>query len=246
MDLNNLAMTLREMRLLGMADALEQQMSTGVWVELPFEDRLSSLVESETNRRKNRRIANILRTSHLRYQAAPEDIDYSPSRSLDKSVVLSLVRCEWVESGKTNLLITGATGTGKTWLACAFCMAAARKQLTIGYHRIGGMLEELDMARHDGERRKKQDALRKLDLLVLDDMGIDKLSHNGVVDLLTVLDDRVGRKSTIVAAQMPVKRWHEYLGGGAEADAIMDRLVHSSRTIELEGESLRAKHRPEF
>lgn len=246
MNMSNLVTALRELRLSGMATALEQQASTGGWVDLPFEDRLSALLETEISVRKNKRVATILRTSRLRYQASPEEIDYSPSRGLDKSVVLSLLRCEWVESGKTNLLITGATGTGKTWLACAFCMAAARIQLTVAYHRVGSLLEELDMARHDGERRKKQDALRKLDLLILDDLGIDKLSHNGIVDLLTVLDDRVGRKSTIVAAQMPVRSWHEYLGGRAEADAIMDRLVHSSRTLELRGDSLRAKHRPEL
>lgn len=241
MENSQLILSLRALRLGGMADALEQQFSNPTWLEVPFEERLEAMMENEESLRKNRKIYRILKSSNLRYHAAPEEITYTPSRNLDKALVRSLLTCQWVESGTANLLITGATGTGKTWLACAFGMAAARKQLSVGYRRVGLLLEELETAHHDGERRKKQDQLRKYDLLVLDDLGLERLSHNAVIDLLNVIDDRVGRKSTIIAAQMPTAKWHEYLGGGAEADAIMDRLIHTSQTLELKGPSLRAK-----
>lgn len=245
MDPNNLILTLRSLRMGGMAEALEQQIASPSYLDMSFEDRLSALLENEVSQRKNRKIKRIMTKSNMRHEAAPETIDYGASRGLDKSVISSLLNCHWVESGQHNLILTGLTGTGKTWLACAFGCAAARKQLTVGYHRVGPLLEDLDTARHDGERSKMLGQIRKLDLLILDDLGLDQLTHNNIIDLLNVLDDRVGRRSTIVAAQMPVKDWHQYLGGGAEADAIMDRIVNSSRQIKLTGESLRAKNKPE-
>lgn len=242
MTISNLSIALRGLRLGGMADALEQQLAGPAWLDVPFEDRVAHLVEYEVSLRSNRKIDRILKTSKMRHSANLEDFDFSPSRGLDKSVILSLLSCQWAENGQTNLLITGLTGTGKTWMACAFGNAAARRQLSVGYYRVGRLLEELETSRHDGERLKKHEHLRRLDLLILDDFGLEALSHNAITDLLNVLDDRVGRKSTIMAAQMPVKKWHEYLGGGAIADAIMDRMIHSSKKIELEGLSMRAKH----
>lgn len=242
MDSNNLILSLRSLRLGGMADALEQQFSSSSYLDMSFEDRLSALLENEFSQRKNRKITRILTMSNMRHEAAPENIDYRPSRGLDKSILLSLLNCHWIETGQHNLIMTGLTGTGKTWLACALGTAAARRQFTVCYHRVGVLLEDLDTARHDGERSKMLAQLRKLDLLILDDLGLERLSHNNIIDLLNILDDRVGRRSTIITAQMPVKTWHEYLGGGAEADAIMDRIIHSSRRIDLAGESLRAQH----
>lgn len=242
MQMNNLALTLRGLRLSGMADALEQQLATNTWHEASFEDRVAHLIEQEVSLRSNRKVDRILKTSKMRHLANPETFDFAPSRGLDKSFVQNLLSCTWVESGQSNLLITGQTGTGKTWMACAIGNAAARRQLSVGYYRVGALLEELETARHDGARLKKMDTLRRLDLLILDDLGLETLTDNGVIDLLSILDDRVNRKSTIVAGQMPVKKWHEYLGGDATADAIMDRLIHSSRKIELEGQSMRAKH----
>lgn len=242
MNMNNIAMSLRAMHLGGMADALDQQLANpGAWRETAFEERLEHLIQSESGLRGRRKVERILKFAKLRHDAHPENFDYSASRGLDKSVVSSLMRCDWIKNTKTNLLVTGLTGTGKTWMGCAFGQAAARQELTVGYHRVGVLLEDLEMARHDGLRAKKLEQLRRLDLLILDDLGLEALTHNALIDLLNILEDRVGRKSTIVAAQMPISKWHEYLGGDATADAIMDRLVHTSEKIELKGESMRAK-----
>lgn len=243
MQMNHVVMALRGLRLSGMADALEQQLAGPTWREASFEERIEHLIAEENQLRSHRKVDRIRKASKMRHDAPPEDFDFSPSRGLDKSVINSLLRCEWIRSGRTNLLITGLTGTGKTWMACTFGQAAARLELTVGYHRVGPLLEDLEMARHDGQRIKKLELLRRLDLLILDDLGLETLTHNALIDLLNVLEDRVNRKSTIVAAQMPISKWHEYLGGDATADAIMDRLIHSSERIELQGESLRARKR---
>lgn len=241
MEPNNLVLALRGLHLSGMADALQQQFATHNWLDTSFEDRIAHLIDTEVSMRNHRRVERILKVAKLRHNAVPEDFDFSPSRKLDKTVIASLLNCHWIQQGQTNLLLTGRTGTGKSWAGCAVGTAAARKLLSVGYYRVGDLLESLETARHDGERMKKRDNLRKLDLLILDDLGLDELTHNGVTDLLNVIDDRAGRKSTIVAAQMPTKNWHAYLGADATADAIMDRLLHTSRVIEFEGPSLRGK-----
>lgn len=241
MEINSLVMALRGLRLGGMADGLEQQLVGANWRDTPFEERLEHLVTKEHELRSQRKVDRIRKTAKMRHEAVPETFDYSPARGIDPSVVKSLFRCDWIQHGKTNLLITGFTGTGKTWMACAFGHAAARLELTVAYHRVGPLLEELEMSKHDGLRMKKMEQLKKFDLLILDDLGLESLTHNALIDLLNLLEERVGRKSTIVAGQMPIEKWHEYLGGDATADAIMDRLVYSSEKIELKGGSMRAK-----
>lgn len=243
MQPNRIASDLRALRLSGMADALEQQLAGATWRDVSFEERLEHLITFENELRGKRKVSRILKTANLRNEAHPADFDYSSGRGVDKAVIQSLFRCDWIRDGHLNLLVTGLTGTGKTWTSCAFGYAAALLELTVGYYRVGPLLESLELARHDGLRVKKQDQLRRLDLLILDDLGLETLSHNALIDLLNILEDRVGRKSTIVAAQMPVSSWHDYLGGDATADAIMDRLVHSSEKIELQGKSMRAKRR---
>ncbi|HQR82662.1 MAG TPA: IS21-like element helper ATPase IstB [Thiotrichales bacterium] len=241
MSPNNIVMSLRALKLGGMADALEQQLSVAVWRETSFEERLEHLITQEINLRSQRKIDRIRKLAKLHTDdAMPEKFDYNPARGIDKSIIAGLLKGSWIKTGKTNLLITGLTGTGKTWLACTLGNVAARLELTVGYHKVGDMLEELEFSRHDGQRLKKIDHFRKLDLLILDDFGLNNLNHNAVVDLLSILDDRVGKKSTIVTGQMPIDHWHEYLGGDATADAIMDRLIYSSQKIQLKGDTLRA------
>lgn len=215
---DRLAETLRNLRLGGMAEAFEQQMSGPSWREASFEERLEHLVSCEMQLRRTRKVDHIRKVAKLRHDARPENLDFRASRGMDKSVINSLMRCGWIKSGNINLLITGLTGTGKTWLACTFGHAAARLELTVGYHRIGPLLEELELARHDGQRVRKLDQLRRLDLLILDDLGLEPLSQSARIDLLNLLEDRVGRRSTVVAAQMPVAKWHDYLGGDATAE----------------------------
>ncbi|MES0864865.1 IS21-like element helper ATPase IstB [Ruegeria sp. SCPT10] len=240
MNISNTIASLRALRLGGMADALEQQQLGASWRDASFEDRLEHLLSQEILMRRTRKVERIRKAAKLRHNARPEAFDFRPSRGLEKPRITSLFRCDWIRDGRLNLLVTGLTGTGKTWAACAFGNAAAALELTVGYHRVGPLLEELELARHDGLRVKKLENLRRLDLLILDDLGLEELTQGARIDLLNLLEDRVGRRSTIVAAQMPVAKWHDYLGGDATADAIMDRLVHTSEQIELKGKSLRA------
>lgn len=238
---SSIVASLRALRLGGMADAFEQQQIGPSWRDAPFEDRLEHLLSQETLLRRTRKVDRIRKTAKLRHDARPENFDFAPSRGLDKAHITSLFRCDWIREGRLNLLLTGLAGTGKTWMTCTFGHAAAALELSVGYYRVGPLLEELELARHDGLRVKKLENLRRLDLLVLDDLGLEELTQRARIDLLNLLEDRVGRHSTIVAAQMPVNKWHDYLGGDATADAIMDPPVHSSERIELKGKSLRTK-----
>jgi len=224
MNISNIATSLRTLRLGGMADALEQQQSVTTWRDASFEDRLEHLLSQEILMRRTRKVERIRKAARLRHNARPEAFDFSPARGLEKSRITSLFRCDWIRDGRLNLLVTGLTGTGKTWAACAFGNAAAALELTVGYHRVGPLLEELDLARHDGLRVKKLENLRRLDLLILDDLGLEELTQGARIDLLNLLEDRVGRRSTIVAAQMPVAKWHDYLGGDATADVDVSRF----------------------
>ncbi len=234
----NTAQQLRELRLLGMAGGLDQQMSQSAFLGASFEQRLQMLVDAEISHRDTQRYKRIMRNAKLKVQASPQDIDYRQGRGLEKATVADLLTCAWI-SKQMNLLMTGATGTGKTWVACALAVQAARKGLTVGYRRVGRMLEEMAIAHEDGSITKLRGQLSKLDLLILDDFGLTPLTNRGRNDLLELLDDRVGAYSTIVLGQMPVKDWHGFINDPALADALLDRLVHSSLKVELKGESMR-------
>ncbi|MBS0576444.1 MAG: IS21-like element helper ATPase IstB [Proteobacteria bacterium] len=235
---NHLLDKLHGLRLNGMAEALSQQATDGVFAGLAFEPRLQMLVEAEIAHRDNHRYQRILKNARLKVVASPEDIDYRPGRGLDKTVVADLLTCTWIEKHR-NVLITGATGTGKTWLACAFGVQAARRGLTVAYRRTARMLEEMAVGHEDGTIAKQRSQLAKAQLLILDDFGLTPLTARGRTDLLEVLDDRSDSGATILLGQMPVKEWHGFINDPALADAILDRLVHSSVKIDLKGESLR-------
>ena len=229
---------LRQLHLSGMVDGLEQQLSQATYQELPFDERLGHLVDAEISHRHSQRLRRLLKNAKLKVQADPESVDYRPSRGLDRSAIAELLTCHWIEH-QQNLLVTGKTGTGKTWLACCLAVQAARQGLAVGYRRVGRLLEEFEIAHQDGSLAKLRSQLAKLKLLILDDFGLVALTARGRSDLLELLDDRVGTSSTIVAAQMPVKEWHDFINDPALADAILDRLVHSSVKLNLKGESLR-------
>ena len=229
---------LRDLRLPGMLAGLEHQLSQTAYLELPFEQRIGHLVDTEVSYRDSQRLRRILRNARLKVQAEPEAIDYRPGRGLDCSLVADLLTCQWIERHQ-NLLITGHTGTGKTWLACALAMQAARKGITIGYRRVGRLLEDMEIAYADGSLGKLRLQLSRLQFLILDDFGLVALTARGRSDLLELLDDRVGSSATIVSGQMPIKEWHGFINDPALADAILDRLVHSSIKLPLKGESMR-------
>lgn len=235
---------LRSLRLDGMVRAIEDQASSAAATSLAFEERLTLLVQREVDWRDDRRVARLLKAARLKVSTAcVEDINWRASRALDKSLVTALAGGDWLRHGQ-SLLITGATGCGKTWLACALAHQAARSGFSVLYTRAARLFDELQVAHGDGSFARRLAQLAKLDLLVIDDFAISPIGAAERNDLLEVLDDRVGTRSTLITSQLPVKAWHTYLDDPTLADAILDRVVHSSHKIELKGRSLRDPGKP--
>jgi DNA replication protein DnaC len=235
---------LRSLRLDGMVRAIEDQASSATATSLGFEERLTLLVQREVDWRDDRRVARLLKAARLKVSTAcVEDINWRASRALDKSLVAALAGGDWLRHGQ-SLLITGATGCGKTWLACALAHQAARSGFSVLYTRAARLFDELQVAHGDGSFARRLAQLAKLDLLVIDDFAISPIGAAERNDLLEVLDDRVGTRSTLITSQLPVKAWHTYLDDPTLADAILDRVVHSSHKIELKGRSLRDQAKP--
>ena len=233
---------LKEMRLLGMASAFEDQLQTPDIGDLSFEERLGFLVDREQTQRDNRRLKTRLSKARLKQQACVEDIDYGSNRGLDKSQMLQLSSCQWIKEAH-NLLVCGPTGVGKTFIACALAQKACREGHSAIYHRLPRLMNDLMIAKGDGRYSKLLLSLSKIDLIVLDDWGIAPLSADNRRDLLEILDDRYERKSTVITSQLPVDKWHRYLEDPTLADAILDRVIHNAYRIEIQGESMRKRKR---
>ena len=231
---------LHALRLSGMYQALMEQMQMPEITALSFEERLGLLVDRESTERENRRLTTRLRQAKLRQTACIEDIDYRHPRGLDKALMTRLVTCQWVHD-RQNILITGPTGIGKTWLACALGHKACREGWTALYLRLPRFLQELPIAKGDGRYGKLLTTLAKTDVLILDDWGLAPLNDENRRDLLELLDDRYDRRATMVTSQLPVDHWHEAIGEPTLADAILDRLVHNAYKISLQGESMRKR-----
>jgi DNA replication protein DnaC len=229
---------LTNLRLKGMARAFAEQLQQPDINDLSFEDRFGLLVDVETTERENSRLQTRLRKAKLKQLACIEDIDYRSSRGLDKTVILSLASCNWIKS-HDNTIIIGATGIGKTYLACALAHKACLHGYTAYYSRLSRLLQELSVAKGDGRYTKLLTSLAKVHVLILDDWGLEGLNDDQWHNLLEVLDDRHGEQSTIVTSQLPVKMWHEAIGDNTLADAILDRLIHNSYRLTLNGDSMR-------
>lgn len=231
---------LLEMRLLGFAQGLKEQMGQRDLGGLDFMARLSLLVDREAAYREDRRLRTRLKHARLRQRASVEDVDFRTVRGLDKRLFLSLSSCLWLKD-RLNLLLTGPTGVGKSYLACALGEKACREGYTVHYQRMPRLLGDLSIARGDGRYAKLMASLAKTDLLILDDWGLGPLTDVHRRDLLELLEDRHDRRSTLATSQLPVESWHDWIADPTLADAILDRLVHNAYRIELRGDSMRKK-----
>lgn len=230
---------LRGLRLDGMIRALQDEAVSTAAAALPFEQRFALLVQREVDWRDGKRVQRLLKAARLKVSGACiEDLDWRASRALDRSLITELAGCDWVRRAQ-NLLITGKTGVGKTWLACALGHQAARSGFSVFYMRAPRLMEELRVAHGDGSFARRLTQLARVDLLLIDDFGINVPMPGEQNDLLEVLDDRVGSRSTLITSQLPVNAWHAWLADPTLADAILDRIAHSAHRIALKGKSLR-------
>jgi DNA replication protein DnaC len=229
---------LKTLQLRGMAAALEDQHRTPDITTLTFEERLGLLLDREETSRADRRLKTRLTDAKLRVKASLEDIDHHPKRNLDKGLLLDLASCTWIAKHH-NLVITGATGVGKTYLACALAHQACRHGYKALYQRLPRLLHDLEIAKGDGRYRHQLAALQRIDVLLIDDWGGTPMSDNNRRDLLEILDDRYATRSTLITSQLPISAWHDYINDPTLADAILDRFIHNAHTLDLKGPSLR-------
>jgi len=231
------------LKLAGMREGLREQMENSAFRKLSFEERLGLLLDKEWSLRQARKQTRRLRVAHFREAATIEDLDFSGSRGLDRSQVLALTEEDWIRR-HLNLVITGPTGAGKTYLACALGQSACRNGVSVRYFQIAKLLQKITHARADGSSLKFLEILAKTQLLVIDDWLRNPLTESQTPDLLEILEDRYGRASTMLATQIPVSDWHDRLGNATLSDAIMDRIIHNAYRLELRGESMRKRRSP--
>ncbi len=229
---------MRALKLFAMLHALEAQMGMKDIEEMDFMDRLGLLVDAELIARENKRLQSRLKNAKLRLSACIEDLDIKAARGLDRNVITALATSDWLKRHQ-NVIVTGATGSGKTYVACALAQKACRDGYTVFYQRAPRLFEDLAMAKADGRYHKIVDTLAKKDLVVIDDFALAPLTDEQRRDLLEIVEERYDRRSTLIASQVPTKHWHEIIGDPTIADAILDRLIHNAHELTLKGETRR-------
>ena len=232
---------LNAMGLYGMAKAFHDITANPDADALSHGEWLALLLDREQALRHDRRLSARLRYAKLRHQAAAEDIDFRADRGLDRRQVQDLLTLKWVDNHE-NLILEGPTGVGKSWLACAFGHRACRDNRAVLYVRAPKLFDELALAHADGSFARRIKALGTVEVLILDDWGLTPLDTQSRHDLLEILEDRYGRKSTLITSQLPVAEWHSLIGHATYADAILDRLVHNAHRVHLKGESMRRRN----
>ena len=235
---------LMALKLYGMAEALEDICKTRDCADLSFDDQFTLMIDHEEAVRASRALKRRLQVAKLRFpQAAVEDVNFRHKRNLSRSSFLALARCEWIRAAY-NLLLTGKTGLGKTWLACALGQRACREGFTVRYLRLPRLFDMMKAARGDGTAPRLIERLGKVQLLILDDFGLYPMDSDQRRDLMEIVEERAKRRSTLVNSQLEVKVWHDAFGDPTLADAFLDRLVNNAYRLELEGESMRAADCP--
>jgi len=226
---------LEEMRFAGFARAYRELTETNLNREFTNDELIAHLVQAEWDDRYNRKLQRLIANARFRYRASLEEVDFSAKRNLDKNQLLRLSSCDWIKKNQ-NAIITGSTGSGKSWIASALGHQGCQLGYKVLYRNCIKLFDELKIAKADGSYIKEISKIEKVDLLILDDFGLKPLDGNQRIMLLEIMEDRHGRKSSIIASQLPVNQWHDAIGDPTIADSILDRIVHSSHRIEFKGE----------
>ena len=235
---------LKSLRLFGMARALQELTGLDDRGQLDFDDQLALLIEREAADRTNAALEMRLKRARLRQAACLENLDLKATRGLDKGLIRDLFTCRWI-SAHRHVILTGATGTGKTWIACALGNQAAREGFSVLYTRLSRLLDDIATARLGSGAGTLMRRIAKVDLLIIDDWAMSELTATQRRDLMEIIDDRHDRGSIILASQIPLTSWHRAIGDATYADAILDRIVHAAYRLELQGDSLRKPARPD-
>ncbi len=238
MNVQSTLQKLDDMRLGGLSRAYKETMETGLARQMSTDELIAHMVQAEWDERYNKKLKRLVANARFRYKAGVEEIDYRPHRNLDKSVMLRLASCNWIQDHQ-NVIVTGSTGAGKSFIASALGYQACNHSLKVLYYNCSKLFDMLKIAKADGSYIKEVIKIEKTDLLILDDFGLKPFEAQHRLMLMEIMEDRHNRKSTIISSQLPVDKWFDVIGEPTIADAILDRIVHNSHRIEIKGESMR-------
>ena len=231
---------MKQMKLHGMASAFASNVETGKWEKYTADELISQLIDAEWDERHNRKLDRSLKYARFRYKASVEQLSFEMERNMDKNQIMRLADCEFIKR-KENVLITGSTGIGKSYLASALGHHACELGLKVVYQQTSKLFSRLKLAKVDGSYLREMTRIEKSNLLIIDDFGIQPLDTHSRMCLMEIMEDRHGKSSTIITSQVPVAGWYDIIGEQTIADAILDRIIHDAHRVELKGESLRKK-----